>query len=431
MIGTTLIVGVGSLLALLLLPLTGALVPRLPRVRDRGRRDRAADGPRPHRTRHLRARVASRAGTAVSAPSIAGGRIARFIAAVERQMLDLVRGNPRRLAVLLDATIALVRLHGARSLADPAASGTSISVVGALAVETFSRVASFASAFIPANLGALEASSLAAVDGGGRGGRRRRAGARAPAARSVLGGRRARDLSARRPSPRGDRRTGARAGGRTGPALRDARFARARCRRTSGSPACRSANGSFARRFAPATRASSSGPAPTSTSRIARSTAPLAAVRRARRAGRGRRRVAARRSRRCRPDRRSRPSARARWSRRRCWPTPLSHAAAPGAPRDVAAGDGWRVSGVRARRCGRCRRSRPALADLLARRLDDAAAADRRGRLAGPRAAGRPARGPDATCRPPKRRSADRATRTPTPRSRGSTAGSRCRSASR
>ena len=35
--------------------------------------------------------------------------------------------------------------------------------IGALAVETFSRVASFASAFIPANLGALEASSLAAV----------------------------------------------------------------------------------------------------------------------------------------------------------------------------------------------------------------------------------------------------------------------------
>ena len=38
-----------------------------------------------------------------------------------------------------------------------------ISPNGALAVETFSRVASFASAFIPANLGALEASSLAAV----------------------------------------------------------------------------------------------------------------------------------------------------------------------------------------------------------------------------------------------------------------------------
>jgi phosphatidylglycerophosphate synthase len=43
------------------------------------------------------------------------------------------------------------------------AAGAAISPNGALAVETFSRVASFASAFIPANLGALEASSLAAV----------------------------------------------------------------------------------------------------------------------------------------------------------------------------------------------------------------------------------------------------------------------------
>ena len=34
---------------------------------------------------------------------------------------------------------------------------------GAMAVETFSRVASFASSFIPANIGALEASSLAAA----------------------------------------------------------------------------------------------------------------------------------------------------------------------------------------------------------------------------------------------------------------------------
>jgi phosphatidylglycerophosphate synthase len=43
------------------------------------------------------------------------------------------------------------------------ASGTAISLNGALGIETFSRVTSFATAFIPANLGALEASSLAAV----------------------------------------------------------------------------------------------------------------------------------------------------------------------------------------------------------------------------------------------------------------------------
>lgn len=43
------------------------------------------------------------------------------------------------------------------------AANVDVTFTGGLAVETFSRVASFASAFIPANLGALEASSLAAV----------------------------------------------------------------------------------------------------------------------------------------------------------------------------------------------------------------------------------------------------------------------------
>ena len=81
-------------------------------------------------------------------------------------MLELVRGNPTRLAVLLDRDGRGLRLHGARGVGDPArvlGAQRPITLNGALAVETFSRVASFASAFIPANLGALEASSLAAV----------------------------------------------------------------------------------------------------------------------------------------------------------------------------------------------------------------------------------------------------------------------------
>jgi uncharacterized membrane protein YbhN (UPF0104 family) len=41
--------------------------------------------------------------------------------------------------------------------------GVPISFAGALGVESFMRVTSFASAIIPANLGALEASSLAAA----------------------------------------------------------------------------------------------------------------------------------------------------------------------------------------------------------------------------------------------------------------------------
>jgi len=94
---------------------------------------------------------------------VAQGRVARFISAVERQMLELVRGNPLRLLVLLTATIAAYICMALEAWVILRASGAAITPNGALAVETFSRVASFASAFIPANLGALEASSLAAV----------------------------------------------------------------------------------------------------------------------------------------------------------------------------------------------------------------------------------------------------------------------------
>ena len=78
-------------------------------------------------------------------------------------MLDLVRGNPRRLAVLLAATAAAYLCMALEAWVILRAAGASITPTGALAVETFSRVASFGSAFIPANLGALEASSLAAA----------------------------------------------------------------------------------------------------------------------------------------------------------------------------------------------------------------------------------------------------------------------------
>ena len=159
MIGTTVIAGAGSLIAILALP---AVVPGLPCVCDhRGSADPSGD--RHHqRARHLRAgleRFDRRWGT-----SIARGRVSRFISAVERQMLDLVRGNPRRLAMLMLATVAAYACMALEAWVILRASGAApASAVGALAIETFSRVASFASAFIPANLGALEAASLAAV----------------------------------------------------------------------------------------------------------------------------------------------------------------------------------------------------------------------------------------------------------------------------
>ena len=43
--------------------------------------------------------------------TLGAGRMARFAAAIERQTLDLVRGNPRRLLVLIGATAAVYFLR--------------------------------------------------------------------------------------------------------------------------------------------------------------------------------------------------------------------------------------------------------------------------------------------------------------------------------
>jgi phosphatidylglycerophosphate synthase len=162
LVGTTIIVGVGAVLAMVGLPLTplwfrvfrafaigaGAIsLLTIVVVLGQGTYFRSA-------LQRIDAALAS---------SFGEGRVARFTAAVTRQMLDLVRGNLTRLLVLVAATGASYLLMALEAYVIVRASGTSFTPSGALAVETLSRVASFASAFIPANFGALEASSLAAV----------------------------------------------------------------------------------------------------------------------------------------------------------------------------------------------------------------------------------------------------------------------------
>jgi phosphatidylglycerophosphate synthase len=90
-------------------------------------------------------------------------RVVRFISAVERQMRELIRGNPMRLLVLVTATTASFVLMALEAYVIVRAAGTSFTATAALAAETFSRVATFASSIIPGNLGALEASSVAAA----------------------------------------------------------------------------------------------------------------------------------------------------------------------------------------------------------------------------------------------------------------------------
>lgn len=160
--GTTFIVGLGSVAAIVGLPLTriwfrvfrafvivSAVVAVLTVLVIRGRGTYL---------RSLLRRADARLGTSIST-----GRAGRFAVAVEAQILELVRGNPRRLAVLLAATLLSYLFMALEAWVILRGAGAPVTPNGALAVETFSRVASFASSFIPANLGALEASSLAAV----------------------------------------------------------------------------------------------------------------------------------------------------------------------------------------------------------------------------------------------------------------------------
>lgn len=91
------------------------------------------------------------------------GRAGRFALAIERQLLDLARTDARRLVGLFLLQAACYGAMAAEVWIVLRAVGTSVSVNGALAVETFTRAASFVSAFIPGNLGALEASNAAAT----------------------------------------------------------------------------------------------------------------------------------------------------------------------------------------------------------------------------------------------------------------------------
>jgi phosphatidylglycerophosphate synthase len=162
LVGTTLIVGIGSLVAIAGLPLTrlwfrvfrafaimSAVIAALTAL---------VIGGRGTYLQALMRRIDAGLGTSIST-----GRVARFAGSVETQMLDLLRGSRTRLAVLLTATVLSYLCMALEAWVILHATGVSITAIGALAVETFSRVASFASSFIPANLGALEASSLAAV----------------------------------------------------------------------------------------------------------------------------------------------------------------------------------------------------------------------------------------------------------------------------
>ena len=171
LVGTTLIVGAASLLAIALVPLSAGwlrvfIAFAIASVTIGALTAAVVTGRGINYVQNLLHRLDRAAGTSFSASAVG-----RFLIAVERQMLELVRGNARRLAFLAVATICAFGCMALEAWVLLAAAGVPITGTDALAVESFTRVTSFATAFIPANLGALEASSLAAVTAiGGLGG---------------------------------------------------------------------------------------------------------------------------------------------------------------------------------------------------------------------------------------------------------------------
>jgi len=91
----------------------------------------------------------------------------RFIADVETHLLQVAREHPGRLLMLAAMTATSYVLMSLEAFAILRLVGIPVSLPAAVAIETFSRVASFASSVIPANLGALEAASLAATAAAG------------------------------------------------------------------------------------------------------------------------------------------------------------------------------------------------------------------------------------------------------------------------
>ena len=115
-----------------------------------------------HRTGDYLGRFVHRLAT-LTGRQLESSRVIRFILDVEDIILDLLRGDRRRLIILTVLPIVCYGLMAFEVWLVLWAVGQPIGVMASLAIETFARVGSVASAFIPANIGALEASNAAPV----------------------------------------------------------------------------------------------------------------------------------------------------------------------------------------------------------------------------------------------------------------------------
>jgi uncharacterized protein (TIRG00374 family) len=97
-------------------------------------------------------------------------RVVKFILDVEDILLELLRGDRRRLITLVWLPIVCYAVMAIEVLVVFWAIGEPISAMEGLTIETFTRLSSVASAAIPGNFGALEASIVTVVAALGLGG---------------------------------------------------------------------------------------------------------------------------------------------------------------------------------------------------------------------------------------------------------------------
>ncbi len=106
----------------------------------------------------------------VTGRRLEASRVIRFVLDVEDVMLELLRGSRRRLGILTVLPVVCYLIMTLEIWLVFWTIGIPIGVTEGLTIETFARLGSVASAAIPANIGALEASNAAVVSALGLGG---------------------------------------------------------------------------------------------------------------------------------------------------------------------------------------------------------------------------------------------------------------------
>src|SRR4029079_8974533 len=91
------------------------------------------------------------------------GPLVQFLMTVRDRMIAVLRESPSRLASLVALQVFAYFLMALEVWVALRVAHATITFGQAMTVETFTRMSSLASAFIPVNLGALEASNAAAA----------------------------------------------------------------------------------------------------------------------------------------------------------------------------------------------------------------------------------------------------------------------------